>query len=117
MCPARATTSGLEAYGSGGALLFDTSDPNGLVIVEGANAPIGGRRLATLSRTVPAAALPSPETPTGVVQWHLASIAAFLDALGRGIPPQPSLHDGLAVDRVIAAAFASAARDGAPIAV
>jgi predicted dehydrogenase len=92
----------VEAYGSRGALVFDTSDPNGLYVVEGADG--AGRRVATQSRTSPAAALPSPETPTGTLQWHVASVAAFLAAYGRGEQPSPSLEDGLAVDRIIAGA-------------
>jgi predicted dehydrogenase len=92
----------VEAYGSRGALVFDTSDPNGLFVVEGADG--AGRRVPTQSRTSPVAALPSPETPTGTLQWHVASAAAFLAAYGRGEQPRPSLEDGLAVDRIIAEA-------------
>jgi predicted dehydrogenase len=101
----------IEAYGSAGALLFDTRDPNGLEIVEGTG-EVGGRRIATLSRTVPAAALPSPEAPGGTLQWHLASAAAFVSALIRGASPCPALSDGLAADRVIGAARQSAANGG-----
>jgi predicted dehydrogenase len=90
----------IEAYGSHGALMFDTSDPNRLDLVEGAFGQ--GRHIATLSRTAPAAALPSPETPTSTLHWHLASIAAFVRAYARGESMQPSLADGLAVDRLIA---------------
>ena len=98
----------VEAYGTRGTLIFDTRDPNHLYVAD----EHGGRQIATWSRTTPAASLPGDEMSTGSVQWHLASIAAFLDALGRGAEPQPSLEDGLAVDRVIGAAFASAERDG-----
>lgn len=103
-----------EAYGSAGALAFDTRDPNGLLVAEGGGG-VGSRRIATLSDTRPAAALPGAEAPTGSLQWHLASLAAFLDALGRGARPQPSLDDGLAVDRVIAAALRSARAGGAVV--
>jgi levoglucosan dehydrogenase len=107
----------IEAYGSRGALVFDTSDPNGLLVAEDATGPIGGRRIATLSRTTPAASIPSAETPSGVIQWHLASIAAFLQALGGGTTSYPTLEDGFDVDRVIAAAFRSAAQAGSAISV
>jgi len=107
----------VEAYGSQGALFFDARDPNILEGAEGASAGLGGRRIITASRTIPPAALPTPETPTGVVQWHLASIAAFLRALGDGTAPRPDLDAGLRVDRVIGAAFESAARGGAVVAV
>jgi predicted dehydrogenase len=112
----------IEAYGTCGALLFDTLDPNNLVVAEGVGAPLGGRRIATASRTLPSAALPGPETPTGVIQWHLASLAAFLRALDTsppirtaGDPSYPTLAAGLAVDRVLAAAFESAALGGASV--
>jgi predicted dehydrogenase len=111
----------VEAYGSRGALFFDTRDPNGLTIVEGADAPLGGRRIVTASRTSPAAALPGAETPTGVLQWHLASIAAFVAALdyqaGGAAASYPDLAAALTVDRVLAAAVDSAARGGVNVAV
>lgn len=93
----------VEAYGSRGSLVFDTRDVNGLYVVEGADGQ--ERRVAALSRTRPAASLPSPETPTGVLQWHLASAAAFLAAHARGERMRPSLEDGLAVDRLLGEAL------------
>ncbi len=112
MVPGAGDDIRIEAYGSAGALVFDTRDPNGLEIVE-ETSEIGGRRIATLSRTTPLAALPSPETPGGTLQWHLASIASFAGALRRGVSPEPSLTDGLRVDRVIGAARRSVTAGGA----
>ncbi len=100
----------IEAYGTNGTLIYDASDPNGLRVVEGANAPIGDRRIATLSRTRPAASLPNVETPTGVIGWHLASLREFLGAYIEQRSPNPSFQDGLLVDQVIAAAQRSAAQ-------
>src|SRR4029079_4271874 len=102
----------IEAYGSNGTLTFDTRDPNSLSVAEGAGATPGGRSIATFSRTTPPAALPSAETPTATLLWHLASLAAFCGALGDGAAPQPDLQAGLAVDRVLVAAAQSAARAG-----
>jgi predicted dehydrogenase len=102
----------IEAYGTSGALIYDANDPNGLRVVEGTNAPIGDRRISTLSRTRPAASLPNVETPTGVISWHLASLRAFLGAYAEQRNPTPNLQDGLLVDRVIAAAQRSAAQGG-----
>jgi predicted dehydrogenase len=116
MVPGAGDDIRIEAYGSAGALIFDTRDPNGLDIVAGTD-EIGGRRIATLSRTTPPAALPSPEMPGGTLQWHLASIASFVGALHRGGSPEPDLTDGLRVDRVIGAARRSAAASGAWIEV
>lgn len=111
MVPGAGDDIRVEAYGSTGALIFDTRDPNGLEIVEGAG-EIGGRRIATLSRATPPAVLPSPESPGGTLQWHLASIASFVRALRYGTDPEPSLNDGLLVDRVIGAARRSIANGG-----
>ncbi len=102
----------IEAYGSRGSLIFDMNDPNGLIIVEGGDAGTGGRRITTLSRTIPAASLPGIETPTGVLQWHAASIAAFLRGLGGVAGNRPTLEDGLQVDRVLAGALRSAGMSG-----
>lgn len=106
----------VEAYGTAGALRFDTREPDSLTVFEGANAQLGGRRVVTASRTSPPAALPGPETPTGVLQWHMASLAAYLRALDGGAPAHPDLADGLAVDRVLDAAMESAARGGVVVA-
>jgi predicted dehydrogenase len=111
LVPGAADDLRIEAYGSNGTLTFDTRNPNRLIVAEGAGAPPGGRSIATFSRTMPPAALPSAETPTATLQWHLASLAAFVRALGHGAAPQPDLQAGLAVDRVLVAAQ-SAARAG-----
>jgi predicted dehydrogenase len=117
LVPGAADDLRVEAYGSHGTLVFDTRTPNVLHIAEGADSPVGGTSIATFSRTQPAASLPGAETPTSVFQWHLASIAAFLRAYAIGAQPHPSLDDGLAVDRVIAAAHRSAAIGGAAVEV
>ncbi|HEU5012027.1 MAG TPA: Gfo/Idh/MocA family oxidoreductase [Roseiflexaceae bacterium] len=103
----------VEAYGTRGTLIFDSRDPNHLYVAD----ERGGRQIATWSRTTPAASLPGGEMSSGWIQWHAASIAAFLDALGRGTTPQPGLYEGLQVDRVIDAAFASARQDGGRVEV
>jgi predicted dehydrogenase len=115
LVPGAADDLRIEVYGTHGSLTFDTRDPNSLTVAEGASAALGGRSLATFSRTTPPAALPSAETPTATIQWHLASLAAFVRSLGAGAAPQPDLQAGLAVDRVLVAAAQSAARDGRPV--
>ena len=112
MVPGAGDDLRIEAYGSRGALCFDTADPNSLLVAAGPDAPQGGRRIITASRAAPAAATIGPETPSGVTQWHLASLAGFLHALGSGAAATPSLRDGLAAACVIAAARESHARGG-----
>jgi len=111
LVPGAADDLRIEAYGSNGALTFDTRDPNTLIVAEGAGAALGGRSIATFSRTMPPAALPSAETSTATLQWHLASLAAFVRSFGGGAAAHPNLQAGLAVDRVLVAAAQSAARD------
>jgi predicted dehydrogenase len=111
LVPGAADDLRIEAYGTSGTLTFDTRDPNSLIVAEGAGAP-GGRSIATWSRAMPPAALPSAETPTSTLQWHLASLAAFARSLGDGVSSQPVLQAGLAVDRVLVAAAQSAAQSG-----
>lgn len=113
--PGAADDLRVEAYGERGALLFDTRDPNYLFIAEGAGAPIGGQRIATLSRTDPAASIPGSETPTGWIQWHLAALADFYGAVGAGASPSSDLESAARVQQVIDAALLSAAQGGAEI--
>jgi predicted dehydrogenase len=110
--PGAADDLRIEAYGSRGTLVFDTRNPNILEIGDVAD---GWQSIATLSRTQPTASLPNAETPTGVIQWHLASIAAFLQAIDTSTRPLPNLDDGVQVDRVIAAAMRSAEQGGVTI--
>ena len=98
------------AYGTRGALAFDTNDPNGLRVVEGnANS---AAYVATASRVEPRPNVLNAEKPTGALQWHLALIAAFCGALRDGAAFTPSLDDGAAAQRVIAAALTSANEGG-----
>lgn len=114
--PGAADDLRIEAYGSHGSLLFDTRDPNNLFIAEGAGAAPGGQRIAMFSRTLlPAAAIPGPETSSGWLQWHLAAIAAFFDALGSGVRPHSDLDSAAQVQYVIDAALRSAAQGGAQV--
>ncbi len=108
MVPGAGDDLRVEAYGTRGTLIFDTRNPNQLYVAD----EHGGRQIATWSRTTPAASLPGGEMSSGWIQWHAASIATFLDALGSDAEPNPSLEAGLNVDRVIDAAFASTQQDG-----
>jgi predicted dehydrogenase len=111
--PGAADDIRVEAYGTDGTIVFDTRDPNSLYVGEGAAAPVGGARSATFSRSLPPASLPGAETPTGVIQWHLASIAAFLTALGNHEQPAASLAAATRVQELLDAALESAAQGGA----
>jgi predicted dehydrogenase len=102
--PGAADDLRVEAYGTRGTLVFDTRDVNSLYLADAT----GGRQLATFSRTDPPASLPGPEMPTGALQWHLASLAAFVAAFAAGESPSPSLEEGLRVQAVLEAALRAA---------
>lgn len=104
----------IELYGRNGALIFDTTDPNTL-LVAGTDTGVGMQRISTLSRFTPPFSLPGPETPTSTLAWHVAALARFLEALAERRPPQPSLVDALVVDRMLAAARESIAIGGTPV--
>ncbi len=100
----------IEAYGARGALLYDARDPNVIEIAENGGAM---QRITMLSRT-PGAVLPAAETPTGAIQWHLASIAAFVASMQPDPPDRaPTFDEAARVDAVLAAAQQSVRAGGA----
>lgn len=109
--PGAADDIRIVAYGTQGSLIIDTRNPNSIWIAEGADAAVGGRNISTLSRTTPPASLPGSETPAGVIQWHLASIAAFLSSLDSE-QPTTDLDDAVTIQQVLDAALHSAAHGG-----
>ncbi|MBC8163060.1 MAG: Gfo/Idh/MocA family oxidoreductase, partial [Roseiflexaceae bacterium] len=106
--PGAADDLRIEAYGTRGALVFDTADPNGLVLADSQ----GQRRLTTFSRATPAPLYPSGELATAPLLWHMTSIGAYLEALNGGSASTPSFADAARVDAVLAAALRSAGAGG-----
>lgn len=106
--PGAADDLRIEAYGTHGALIFDTADPNTLLLADGD----GQRRIAIFGKATPAPAYPSSELVTAPLLWHMTSIAGYLEALGTGTPPTPDFAAAARVDAVLAGAFASAANAG-----
>jgi predicted dehydrogenase len=111
MVPGAADDIRIEAYGTHGSLIFDTYNAN--VLMSG-SAPHAAAMHQTQiwNRQMPAAALPSAETATGIFSWHAASWETLLATLAGESRETCDGAAGLAVDRVIAAARASAADDG-----
>ena len=108
--------------GDNGALAFDLERLNELGFQEGR---YGGALGATgMQRIVVTEAdhpwLDAWWPPGHVLGWDHTftnQAADFLTAIGRGEQPRPSLADGLAVQRVLAAIEESAGRDGARVEV
>jgi predicted dehydrogenase len=106
-----------EIWGEKGALKFSLMEPNWLYYYDNtaADAPIGGLRGFTRLECIgryPGLVFPSVKAPAGWLYGHLASMHAFLSAAASGTPFSPTLQDGLYVQRVMEAAYASYAANG-----
>lgn len=104
----------LELYGERGSLAFDLERLNELWLTEGLGGTTGGaRRILVTEAEHPWLSAWWP--PGHVLGWdHTFTIQAaeLLTAIRRGEQPTPSLADGLAVQRVLAAVQDSAGRGG-----
>ncbi len=99
--------------GSRGALRFDLMDSNWLYYYDGSHPQgvSGWTRLETV-QSYPGAAVPPARSPGGWARSHVESQYRFLKAVLAGEKPSPGVEDGLAVELVIEAAYASAERGG-----
>jgi predicted dehydrogenase len=103
----------LLMHGERGAMRFHLMEPNWLWIYDqGAiGEPLGGRRGWTRVESIqnyPGAAVPPARSFIGWTRPMAHNLYMLLSAIAQGREPVPSLADGLAVQRVIAAAYASA---------
>ena len=104
----------LEIHGRLGALAFNLMDPNWLQVYDNRlpEQPLGGMRgftrVESVQRYPAPASLPLPKNTVGWLRFHVASIHSFLENVAAGRPGNPSLEDGLVVQRVMDAAYRSA---------
>jgi predicted dehydrogenase len=95
----------LEIHGSRGAIRFNGMDPHHLEVY----AKDGWTRLDTGQRyAAPATPFPSPKVAIGWLRGHVACLANFLQAVAAHQPTQPSLEQGLYIQRIMDAACRSA---------
>lgn len=103
-----------EIHGDRGALRFNSMDPNYLDAydVRDAETPLGGQRgwcrIACVQRYDKPAGFPGPKFSIGWTRAHLHSLYAFLEAIATGGPTNPSLLDGLYLQKLLAVAEKSA---------
>ncbi len=104
----------LEVYGERGALRFSLMDANWLSVYDQAapDEPIGGSRGWTRVETVqryPGAVAPPPRSMVGWQRTHAQNLFVCLKAFVENQDPVPGLADGLRVQQILDAAYASAA--------
>ena len=106
----------LLVHGERGAIRFNLTEPNWLWIYDQRTAgePYGGRRGWTRVESVqtyPGAAVPPARSFLGWTRPMAQNLYAFLSAVAQNRELVPSVADGLAVQRVISAAYASAQKN------
>jgi predicted dehydrogenase len=99
-----------EIHGDRGALRFNLMDPNWLHAYDHRDpaGPYGGSRgfkaIEAVQRYPKPAALPGPKLSVGWTRAHIACLHNFITCIVEDRPARPSFHDGLAVQRIMAAA-------------
>lgn len=100
-----------EIHGDKGAIRFNCMQPNYLEFYDLSQpeSPLGGTRgwtnIACIQRfDKPGGAFPGPKFSIGWIRSHMHSAYNFLEAIANGTQPHPSLADGLALQRMLAAA-------------
>ncbi|HOS43573.1 MAG TPA: Gfo/Idh/MocA family oxidoreductase, partial [Armatimonadota bacterium] len=100
-----------EIHGDNGAVRFNCMQPNYLEFYDltQPETPLGGTRgwtsIACVQRfDKPGGAFPGPKFSIGWIRSHMHSAFNFLQAIAEGARPHPSLADGLALQRMLAAA-------------
>ena len=107
----------LEVHGDRGAIRFNLMDPHHLEVYD-ATAPAspqgglrGWTRLDTGQRYDPPACFPAPKSAIGWLRAHVQCLYHFMACVDQGIPAEPGLDQGLAIQRVMAA-IRDSAHDG-----
>jgi predicted dehydrogenase len=99
----------LEIFGELGAIRLSLEDPDWLEVYDAraSDRPLGGARGFTRVETVQrfeGAVSPDWTMPMGFVRSHAECQYRFLRAVWDGSAPSPDLHDGVAIQRLLAAA-------------
>ncbi len=104
-----------EIHGQHGAIRFNLMDPNYLEVFDTRlpDGDLGGshgwQKIACVSRyPLPGGKFPGPKFSVGWLRGHVHSVYNFLDAIANQRSPQPSLKDGLHLQRILEAVRESA---------
>jgi predicted dehydrogenase len=108
----------LEIDGTRGSLRFDLMQPDFLETfsLSDPESPVGGtrgwKRIATVQRFPAPAVFPSHRASSGWLRGHTHSLYCFLRSVADGTQAEPSLRQGLAIQRVMESAERSAVDGG-----
>ncbi|HRV03447.1 MAG: Inositol 2-dehydrogenase [candidate division TA06 bacterium ADurb.Bin131] len=103
-----------EIYGSEGAVAFNSMEPNWLwaYSMKDPDNPVGGfrgyKKIETVQKYPDATGIPLQKFSIGWIRTHVACLHSFLHSVMYNETPQPSFKDGLAVQKIIEAAYNSA---------
>jgi len=106
----------LEIHGLKGAIRFNSMKPNWLEFYDNmeSDAPIGGRkgfkRIDAIQKYPEPPGIPMPKFSIGWIRYHVASLHSFLRAVAGDSKTSPDFEDGLEVQRIMEAAYASAGK-------
>lgn len=104
----------IEIHGNKGAMIFNSMEPNWLWTYDcrDKDKPIGGergfKRIETVQRYPEPANFPGPKFPIGWIRSHVASLYDFLIHVANDTPTTITFLDGLKIQEVIEAGYASA---------
>jgi predicted dehydrogenase len=108
-----------EIHGRHGAMRFSLMEPDYLEIYDGKlpDGDLGGRhgwqRIASVHRyPAPGGKFPSPKATVGWLRGHVHCLFSFLQAVAQNRPAQPSLADGVHLQRMLEAVLESARSGG-----
>jgi predicted dehydrogenase len=104
-----------EIHGEKGAMRFNLMEPNWLEVydVRDDAGPLGGMRgfkriECTQQYRAPAGKFPNPKFSIGWIRSHMHCMYSFLEAIALDKTPQPSLEEGIRLQRVMVAGYQSA---------
>lgn len=104
----------LEIHGLKGAIRFNSMEPNWLEFYDNTESgePIGGKKgfkgIDTVQKYPESTGIPMPKFSIGWIRYHVACLHSFLTAIANDTEPSPDFKDGLEVQKVMEAVYASA---------
>jgi len=98
-----------EINGSRGAISFSLMDPNWLNVFNNREKePRGFKKLATVQKYPPPAAMPPPKSSIGWIRSHVASQYSLINSIATNKEASPDFEDALKVHMIMDAAYRSA---------